>query len=107
LRAACTRKQIAPRDFYDLYYISLNRQDLWNETLLKIFVEKLKEDGFDSNPENYIVNLGRSKAEIDKMKASLEFELLSVLKNNESGNFDIDIAIEVINRNYLKMLSGI
>jgi len=104
LRAAATRKDIAPRDFYDLYYISRIKPELWNAQLLKIFLEKLNEDGFVNNPEKYIKNLGRNKIEIDNMKNLIDLELLSVLKNEEKAIFNINIALEVINRNYLKML---
>lgn len=102
MRAAATRKKIAPRDFYDIYYISRQKPEIWNKRLLNLFLKKLEEDNFDTDPKKYIKDLGRNASEIETMKKMIELELLSVLKNEEKYNFDIDTALDIINRYYLE-----
>ncbi|MCK9224356.1 MAG: nucleotidyl transferase AbiEii/AbiGii toxin family protein [Candidatus Muirbacterium halophilum] len=104
LRAAATRKEIAPRDFYDLFYISHKKSEIWDKNLLEIFLEKLKEGGFDINSKNYMINLGRNNNEIKFMENRLELELLSVLNLEERESFELNKALKIINKNYKNML---
>jgi len=98
LRASALRKKIAPRDFYDLDFVIRNGFDLTNREVIKIFKNKLEEDGADPDLENYRVNLGRSNAEISDMRSRIKEELFEVLTPNERENFDLEVALKRINK---------
>jgi predicted nucleotidyltransferase component of viral defense system len=97
LRAAATRRTIAPRDFYDLGYLlkagfDFNDPDLW-----KLLKNKLSEDGFDADLAKYGFNLGRSKKEISDMNVRIEAELLDVLTAEEKKTFNLMENLKNIN----------
>jgi len=98
LRAAALRLTIAPRDFYDLDFILRNGFDLANKELMELFKKKLEEDRADANLSRYRVNLGRSNAEIKDMRSRIKEELFEVLTPNERKNFNLDTALERINK---------
>ena len=97
LRAAATRKVIAPRDFYDLDFILRNKFNLTSKEVMELFKKKLCEDGKDMDIRKYRKNLGRSDEEIKDMTARIEPELLDVLTAGERENFSLEKAIEQIN----------
>lgn len=98
LRAAAIRKEIAPRDFYDLDFILRNKFNLANKEVVELFKKKLKEDGADTDLRKYRVNLGHSDAEIKDMRSRIENELFDVLTPSERENFELDKALERINK---------
>ncbi|MEK6733349.1 MAG: nucleotidyl transferase AbiEii/AbiGii toxin family protein [Candidatus Omnitrophota bacterium] len=98
LRAAALRLTIAPRDFYGLDFILRNGFDLGDKKVMSLFKKKIEEDGADTDLSKYRVNLGRSDAEIKDMRSRIENELFDVLTLGERENFDLDTALERINR---------
>ncbi|MEW6536696.1 MAG: nucleotidyl transferase AbiEii/AbiGii toxin family protein [Candidatus Auribacterota bacterium] len=98
MRAASTRLVIAPRDFYDLGYLIRKGFDFEDKALLKIFQEKLGEDGYTSDLKKYHTNLGRTEDEIKAMKSRLEYELFPVLTEAEQRQFDVDKVFEFFSR---------
>jgi len=105
LRASAIRIKIAPRDFYDLDFVIRNGFDLTNKDVIKLFKNKLKEDGADTNLEKYRVDLGRSTAEINDMRSRIKEELFEVLTPKERENFNLDTALERINKVMKKITS--
>lgn len=97
LRAAATRKPIAPRDFYDIDFFLRRGFNLEDKELLILFQKKLKEDNSDPDLSKYKVNLGRAETEIKDMAGRIENELLDVLTPDERKNFDLDSALGRIN----------
>lgn len=98
LRAAAIRKDIAPRDFYDLDFISRNRFNIADKEVIKLFKKKIKEDGGDTDLKKYRVNLGRSDTEVKDMRSRIKAELFEVLTKDEQKNFDLDSALKRINK---------
>ena len=98
LRASAIRIKVAPRDFYDLDFVIRNGFDLTNKDVIKLFKNKLKEDGADTDLGNYQVNLGRPTAEINDMRSRIKEELFEVLTPKERENFNLDTALERINK---------
>ena len=98
LRAAALRLKIAPRDFYDLDFILRKGFDLTNKEVMELFKKKIEEDGGDTNFEKYRVNLGRPDVEINDMRSRIEAELFDVLIPDERKNFNLDTALERINK---------
>ena len=98
LRASAIRIKVAPRDFYDLDFVIRNGFDLANKDVIKLFKNKLKEDGRDTDLGNYRVNLGRPTTEINDMRTRIKEELFEVLTPKERENFNLDTALERINK---------
>lgn len=98
LRAAALRETIAPRDFYDLDFVLRNDFNLADKEVMDLFKQKLKEDSSDADVKKYRVNLGRSEAEIKDMRSRIKPELFDVLTESERLNFDLDKALERINK---------
>jgi len=98
LRASALRKKIAPRDFYDLDFVLRNGFDLANKEVINLFLKKLTEDGADADIGKYKVNLGRADKEIMDMRSRIKAELFDVLSPNERKNFQLDAALERINK---------
>jgi len=98
MRAAAIRKTIAPRDFYDLDFILRQGFDLSDKDVLNLFVKKLEEDEGDTDIAKYKINLGRSDKEIKDMKSRIENELFDILTVGERENFDLDTALNRINK---------
>lgn len=97
LRAAATRKTIAPRDFYDLDFILRKDKTLINPEVLELFRKKLAEDDADTNLNKYRLNLGRSNEEINDMDSRIKEELFDVLTVEERINFNLESALQRIN----------
>ena len=98
LRASAIRIKVAPRDFYDLDFVIRNGFDLTNKDVIKLFKNKLEEDGADTDLGNYRVNLGRPTAEINDMRSRIKEELFEVLTPKERENFNLETALERINK---------
>lgn len=97
LRAAATRKTIAPRDFYDLDFILRNGFRIADPEVMGLFQKKLAEDDADTELARYRVNLGRQDAEIKDMRSRIKEELFEVLTAEERKNFDLNSALTRIN----------
>ena len=98
LRAAALRLTIAPRDFYDLDFIIRNGFDLVNKNVIALFKKKIEEDGGDTDLSRYKVNLGRSDDEIKNMRSCVKDELFGVLTVDERKKFNLDKALDRINK---------
>jgi hypothetical protein len=98
LRAAALRKDIAPRDFYDLDFILRNKFNLANRQVIDLFRKKLIEDRGDADLKKYLVNMGRTDTEIKDMRSRVKEELFEVLTRNEKDKFDLDRALKRINK---------
>lgn len=98
LRAAAIREKVAPRDFYDLDFLLRNKFNFANRDVIALFKKKLAEDGADTDLSKYMVNLGRSDAEINDMRSRIKEELFDVLTPDERENFSLDTALKRINK---------
>ncbi|MBI4398156.1 MAG: nucleotidyl transferase AbiEii/AbiGii toxin family protein [Candidatus Omnitrophica bacterium] len=97
LRAAATRKTIAPRDFYDLDFILRKGFKIADPEVMELFQKKLAEDRADTDLAGYSVHLGRQAEEIKDMRSRIKEELFEVLTAEERKNFDLDAALKRIN----------
>jgi len=98
LRAAATRIIIAGRDFYDLGFLLKKGFDFKDKELLSVFRKKLEEEGFSPDMSRYKANLGRSREEINEMKARAKDELFPVLTVDEQKSFDMQKVINKLNK---------
>jgi predicted nucleotidyltransferase component of viral defense system len=103
MRAAALRERVAPRDFYDLDFVLRNSFNLADRDVIDLFKKKILEDNADTNLAKYQVNMGRSDEEIRDMRSRIKAELFDVLTANERENFDLDKALERINKAMAKI----
>jgi predicted nucleotidyltransferase component of viral defense system len=103
LRAAATRKTIAPRDFYDIDYIIRNGFKVTEPEVLTLFQRKLEEDKADIDLVRYRLNLGRRVDEIRDMRRRVKEELYEVLTPDERSRFDLDVALGRINAAFTEL----
>lgn len=106
MRAAALRKIIAPRDFYDLDFILRNGINLADKQIIELFKKKISEDKGDPDPKKYHVDMGRADIEIKDMRSRIEEELFDVLTLDERKNFQLDTALQRINKAMVGVLCG-
>jgi len=104
LRAAALRKDVAPRDFYDIDFILRINFNLQNKRVIDLFRKKLAEDKADTDLKKYLVNMGRMDKEMKDMRARIKEELLEVLTGKEREKFNLDIALKRINQEMALMI---
>jgi predicted nucleotidyltransferase component of viral defense system len=98
MRASALRKDIAPRDFYDLDFILRNRFNPADRQVIDLFRKKLMEDNGDTDLKKYLVNMGRTDQEIKDMRSRIKEELFEVLTREERESFDLENALKRINK---------
>ena len=85
LKAAITRKDVAIRDYYDLWFISETKFDFKDKHFLSIFKKKL---GLEKFKANYYHNFGLDQQSIELLHKQIETELIPVIRVGESFNLD-------------------
>lgn len=85
LKAAITRKDVAIRDYYDLWFISETKFDFKGRHFLSIFKKKLEEEKYKAN---YSHNFGLAQRSIELLYKQIETELIPVIRTGESFNLD-------------------
>lgn len=92
LKAAITRKDVAIRDYYDLWFISEAKFDFKNKHFIEIFKNKLEEERYKGD---YSKNLGLDQENIGILRKQISTELTPVIRISE--NFDLDKVFERFN----------
>lgn len=85
LKAAITRKDLAIRDYYDLWHIAKGGFDFHNKKFLFIFKKKLKDEGYKGNYRN---NFGLDENGIRLLHGQVETDLMPVIRLGESFNLN-------------------
>lgn len=98
LKASITRKDVAIRDYYDLWYISESNFDFKNKQFFSIFKKKLEAEKYKGD---YSHNFGLGEKSLELLYRQIETELIPVIRIDES--FDID---NVFNRFNTILQSG-
>jgi predicted nucleotidyltransferase component of viral defense system len=89
LRAALTRREVAIRDFYDIYYAVTNlRLDLNDPTLEKYVLLKLRV------PYNEPIDTSLSRQ--TQLRSQLKTQLRPVLRAKDYESFDLDTAFDLV-----------
>lgn len=89
LRAALTRREVAIRDFYDIYYAVTNlRLNLNDPTLEKYVLLKLRV------PYNEPIDTSPSRQ--TQLRSQLKTQLRPVLRGKDYGSFDINRAFDLV-----------
>jgi predicted nucleotidyltransferase component of viral defense system len=84
LKAAITRRDLAIRDYYDLWHIAESGFDFRNKQFLTIFKKKLDAEGYLGD---YRYNFGLSEESINLLQRQVETDLIPVIRLEEK--FDL------------------
>ncbi|MFA5500676.1 MAG: nucleotidyl transferase AbiEii/AbiGii toxin family protein [Candidatus Omnitrophota bacterium] len=93
LKAAITRKDVAIRDYYDLWFISEAKFDFKDRHFLSVFRKKLKEEKYRAN---YTHNFGLDQKSIELLHRQIATELIPVIRAGEE--FDLDAVFDRFNK---------
>lgn len=92
LKAAITRKDLAIRDYYDLWYIAESNFDFYNKKFLTILKKKLEGKGYKCD---YRHNFGLDKNAVEILNHQVETDLIPVIRAGEQ--FDLNKVFERFN----------
>ncbi len=92
-KAAITRRNLAIRDYYDLWHIAEVEFDFHNKRFLTIFKKKLEEEGYSGD---YKYNFGLDEKSINLLQHQVETDLMPVIHFGEK--FDIGKVFELFNK---------
>lgn len=85
LKAAISRKDVAIRDYYDLWYIAELGFDFYDKNFIKIFKRKVDDEGYTGD---YKENLGLSADKISFLRKQIDDLLKPVIRSGEEFNLD-------------------
>ena len=92
LKAAISRKDVAIRDYYDLWHIAEFGFDFHNEKFIKIFKRKVTDEGYAGD---YRKGFGLGEDKLSLLHRQVETDLMPVIRAGEG--FDLDKVIERFN----------
>ncbi|MFH1715294.1 MAG: nucleotidyl transferase AbiEii/AbiGii toxin family protein [Elusimicrobiota bacterium] len=93
LKAAITRKNIAIRDYYDLWFLSEQKFDFENPQFISIFKTKLEEENYRNN---FSYNFGLNEDSINSLYEQVKTELIPVIRTGE--RFDLNMVFRRFNK---------
>jgi len=85
LKAAISRKDVAIRDYYDLWYISEFGFDFHDKNFIKLFKRKVTDEGYVGD---YKENFGLSNDNISILRKQIDGLLKPVIRSGEEFDFD-------------------
>jgi len=85
LKAAISRKDVAIRDYYDLWYIAEFGFDFYDKNFIKLFKRKVADEGYAGD---YKENFGLSADKISFLRKQIDDLLKPVIRSGEEFNLD-------------------
>lgn len=85
LKAAISRKDVAIRDYYDLWYISEFGFDFYDKSFIQLFKRKISDEGYTGD---YKENFGLSEDNISILRKQIDGLLKPVIRSGEEFDFD-------------------
>ena len=92
LKAAISRKDVAIRDYYDLWYIAESGFDFNDKDFIKLFKRKVNDEGFLGD---YKKNFGLSADKLSFLRKQIDDLLKPVIRSGEE--FDLDQVLKRFN----------
>lgn len=85
LKAAISRKDVAIRDYYDLWYIAEFGFDFYDKNFIRLFKRKVADEGYAGD---YKENFGLSADKISFLRKQIDDLLKPVIRSGEEFNLD-------------------
>ena len=96
LKAAISRKDVAIRDYYDLWHIAESGFNFYQDKFIKLFRRKLSDEGHDID---YKKDFGLSAAKLSILRRQVDTDLMPVIRADEK--FDLEKVLERFNKLFL------
>lgn len=96
LKAAISRKDVAIRDYYDLWHIAESGFDFYNEKFIKLFKRKLSDEGYTGD---YRKNFGLDADKLSILHRQVNTDLMPVIRADE--RFKLEKVFERFNKLFL------
>lgn len=85
LKAAVSRRDVAIRDYYDLWYIAEAEFDFKNKQFISLFKKKLQDEKYKGD---YSHNFGLDEKTLSLLYRQIEPDLMPVIRIGENFNLD-------------------
>lgn len=85
LKAAISRKDVAIRDYYDLWHITEFGFDFYDKSFIKLFKRKITDEGYTGN---YKENFGLSDDNLSILRKQTDGLLKPVIRSGEQFDFN-------------------
>lgn len=85
LKAAISRKDVAIRDYYDLWHIAEFGFDFHNDKFIKLFKRKVTDEGYKGD---YKKDFGLSPDKLSTLRRQVDTDLMPVIRAGESFDFE-------------------
>lgn len=85
LKAAINRREMAIRDYYDLWYIAESGFDFYQKKFIELFKRKLSDEGYSGDFRN---NFGLNAENLKKVYRLVETDLIPVIRAGEVFDFN-------------------
>lgn len=92
LKAAISRKDVAIRDYYDLWHIAESGFDFYNKKFIKLFKRKVTDEGYTGD---YKKDFGLGADKLSFLHKQIDDLLMPVIHSGET--FDLDRVLERFN----------
>lgn len=92
LKAAISRKDVAIRDYYDLWHIAGFGFDFYNDKFIKLFKRKVTDEGYTGD---YKKDFGLSPEKLSLLRRQVDTDLMPVIRAGES--FDLEKVFDRFN----------
>jgi predicted nucleotidyltransferase component of viral defense system len=92
LKAAISRKDVAIRDYYDLWHIAEFGFDFHNDKFIKLFKRKVTDEGYKGD---YKQDFGLSPDKLSTLRRQVDTDLMPVIRAGE--NFDLEKVLDRFN----------
>ena len=96
LKAAISRKDVAIRDYYDLWHIAESGFDFYQDKFIKLFKRKLSDEGHDID---YRKDFGLSAEKLTVLRRQVDTDLMPVIRADE--RFDLEKVLDRFNKIFL------
>lgn len=85
LKCAINRKDVAIRDYYDLWHIAEHGFDFYDDVFIRLLKRKLADEGYSGD---YRSNFGRSDGNLAQIYRQVDTDLLPVMRAGEVFSID-------------------
>jgi len=92
LKAAISRKDVAIRDYYDLWHIAESGFDFYDKNFIKLFKRKVTDEGYTGD---YKKDFGFGADKLSFLRKQIDNLLMPVIRSGET--FDLDRTLERFN----------
>lgn len=92
LKTAISRKDVAIRDYYDLWHIAESGFDFYNKKFIKLFKRKVTDEGYTGD---YKKDFGLGADKLSFLRKQIDDLLMPVIHSGET--FDLDRVLERFN----------